>query len=68
MRWYGVDWQDSVGCPIALRNLLRANSSARKASDHWPPRALEFAYSCNLPVFMHQRLLRCTPVTHAFDA
>ena len=28
MRWNGVDCQDAAGRPIALRNLLRANSSA----------------------------------------
>eukprot|EP01048_Picozoa_sp_COSAG05_P013106 COSAG05_NODE_1364_length_5066_cov_3.492933_2_plen_62_part_00 len=29
MRWNGVDCQDGAGCPIALRNLLTANSSVR---------------------------------------
>ena len=42
MRSYGLDCQDGTGCPICLRSLLTANSSARGASDHWPPRALEF--------------------------
>eukprot|EP01048_Picozoa_sp_COSAG05_P006445 COSAG05_NODE_417_length_10026_cov_189.415634_5_plen_94_part_00 len=28
MRWHGVDCQDAAGRPIALRNLLSANSSA----------------------------------------
>ena len=38
MRWNGVDCQDGAGCSLALRNLLRANSSARGTSDHWPTR------------------------------
>ena len=28
MRWYGLDCPDGASCPICLRNLLRANSSA----------------------------------------
>eukprot|EP01048_Picozoa_sp_COSAG05_P008943 COSAG05_NODE_707_length_7848_cov_6.252420_4_plen_63_part_00 len=33
MRWHGVDCQDAAGRPIALRNLLRANSSAPTTRD-----------------------------------
>ena len=29
MRWNGLDCQDGAGCSLGLRNLLRANSSAR---------------------------------------
>ena len=39
---HGLDCQNPAGCPIFLRSLLSANSSARGASDHWPPGALEF--------------------------
>ena len=43
MRWNGLDCQDAAGCPIiALRNLLRANSSLSNSSDPLLLDKLEF--------------------------